>query len=102
MIGSLLSVIYLAFAVAVVALVGSRVGSVIAAVGIAVVVLLAMPIVGIVDAVGRWLPSHLVGAPVDLAAGGSASGYLGAAAVSIAATAALIAWTVRSAQRREL
>jgi len=89
--GLLLGLLYLAFALAVVAVAGSRVRSVVGAIGIALVVLLAMPIVGIAEAVGRWLPSHLVGAQVDLVAGGTFTDYLPALAVTLALTPALVA-----------
>jgi ABC-2 type transport system permease protein len=94
--------IYLGFAVALVAAVGTRVRSVVGTVGIAVVALLLLPVIGIADAVGRWLPSHLVGAQVDLLRDSPATDYLGAAAVTVAAAAVLLVLAVRTAASREL
>ncbi|MDX1691377.1 MAG: hypothetical protein R3290_10175, partial [Acidimicrobiia bacterium] len=83
--GLVYGVLYLAFAVAVVAAIGSRLRSVIGTVGLSVVVLLVTPIVGVVDAIGRWLPSHLVSAQVALAQDAAITDYLGAAAVTVLA-----------------
>ncbi|MCJ7725316.1 MAG: hypothetical protein MUP76_02860, partial [Acidimicrobiia bacterium] len=96
LVGVLFSILYLVFAVAVTAAVGSGSGSVLSTVLTTVVVLLVLPLAGIVDAVGRWLPSHLVGAQVGLVTDGSGSDYLGAAV----GTALVIAWLVRVARRR--
>jgi ABC-2 type transport system permease protein len=100
--GMLLGVVYLGFAVSVVAVAASAARSVVGAVGITLVGLLVMPILGIADAVGRWLPSHLVGAQVDLVSGGAFSDYLPALAVTLIATPALIALAVRVMATREL
>jgi len=102
LLGTLLGILYLAFAVAVVAALGSRLGGVLGTVAATLVVLLVLPIAGIADAVGRWLPSHLVGAQVDLVKGGSAGDYLGAAFVTILAIAVLLTAAVRWAESREL
>ena len=102
LLGALLGVLYLAFAVAVVAVAGSRAGGVLGAVMVSLVVLLAMPVLGIDDAVGRWLPSHLVGAQTALVAGGSAGDYLGSAVVTVVAITALVAAAVRLAGSREI
>lgn len=100
--GAVLSSLYLGFAVAVVAAFGARSRSVVGTVGLAVVVLLVMPLLGVVDAIGRWLPSHLVGAQVGLVTGESIVDHLPAAAVTIAASAGLIALAFRTAGSREL
>lgn len=100
--GAALGILYLCFAVAVVAAVGARMRSVLGTVGTTVVVLLAMPLLGLVDAVGRFLPSHLVGAQVGLITGEPFGDYLAAAAVTLAAGAALVALAIRATGRREL
>jgi ABC-2 type transport system permease protein len=100
--GSILGVLYLCFAVTVVAAIGARLRSVLGTVGTTVVVLLAMPLLGLVEAVGRFLPSHLVGAQVGLITGESLGDYLGAAAVTVAAGAVLVAVAIRATERREL
>ena len=102
LLGALLGLVYLAFAVAVAAAVGSRIDGVVGTVMATVLVLLVLPIAGIADAVGRWLPSHLVGAQVDLVKSGPASDYLSAALVTMAAIALLLVTAVRGAKAREL
>lgn len=97
-----LHLVYLAFVVAVVALVGSRSSSVLGTVGVSVVVLLVLPLVGVVDAIGRWLPSHLVGAQVDLLLDGSVGDYLPAVGVTLVAIVACVSLAVGWADTREL
>ncbi|HEX9122176.1 MAG TPA: hypothetical protein VF984_02285 [Actinomycetota bacterium] len=84
--------LYLAFAVAVVALSAGLARSVVGVVGLALAFLIALPILGQIGVVKPWLPSELVGAPVALVEGGSAASFLRAAGVSVAATAAAL-WT---------
>ena len=93
--------LYLAFAVAVVAVAGSRTGSVLATVLVSLVVLAMLPLLGIVEAVGRWLPSHLVGALTGLVSGDGAGDYLPAALVTPAVTAVLLWLAVRMSGARE-
>ena len=95
------AVVYLAFAVALVAAVGSRLRSVVGTVGISIVVLLVLPVIGIAESIGRWLPSHLVGAQIDLVRDASIADYAGAALVTVAATAALLTLAVRGTAARE-
>lgn len=102
LLGLLLQLLYLGFALAVVAAVGSRSSSVLGTVGIAVIALLLLPLVGVVDAIGRWLPSHLVGAQVALLGDSGLGDYLAAALVSIVATAGLVLIALRGIGRREL
>ena len=64
--------------------------------------LLVLPIIGIADTVGRWLPSHLVGAQVDLVREGAAGDYAGAVVVSLVATGALVWSAARGIATREL
>ena len=100
--GAVLAVLYLCFAVALVAAIGARLRSVLGTVGTTVVVLLAMPLLGLVEAVGRFLPSHLVGAQVGLVTGESLGDYLPAVAITLAVGAALVASAIRATGRREL
>jgi ABC-2 type transport system permease protein len=94
---------YLAFAVAVVAAVAQRTDSLPAAVAGSVAALIALPLLGLIPSVAPWLPSHLVGALDALVAGKAAGAdYLGAAAVCVGATAALLAVAARTAASREL
>jgi len=67
--GMLCGVAYLTFAVAVTALAASVGRGTLATAGIAFGVLLALPILGTIHAIGNWLPSALVNAPVDLVDG---------------------------------
>ena len=102
LLGALLGILYLAFAVAVAAAFGSRLGSVVGTAAATLLVLLMLPIAGIADAVGRWLPSHLVGAQVDLVKGGSATDYVGTTIVTIVTIAILLTVAVQWAESREL
>lgn len=102
LLGTLLGILYLAFAVAVAAALGSRLSGVLGTVLATLLVLLVLPIIGIADAVGRWLPSHLVGAQVDLIKDGAAGDYLAATLVTLGATALLLAAAIRGAKSREL
>jgi ABC-2 type transport system permease protein len=96
------AIVYLVFALAVVAAAGARLRSVLGTVGVSVVVLLVMPILGVVDAIGRWLPSHLIGAQVGLLTDTSFGDYLPAAAVALVAAGLLVWSAVRRAETSEL
>ncbi|MGB9374882.1 MAG: hypothetical protein WCA82_12065 [Jiangellales bacterium] len=96
-------VVYLAFAVAVVALVAGFVRASVGVTAVSVGLLLAMALLGLIPQISEWLPSHLVGAPSALAAEAAvASDYLPAVAVSVAATATALVGATALAKRREL
>ncbi len=101
-VGTALGSLYLAFAVAVVALVAARAKSVLVTVVVVVGILLALPIVGVAPAIGEWLPSYLVGAVDGMVRGNGFSEYLRATVVTVALTAASLGLAVRLAERREL
>jgi ABC-2 type transport system permease protein len=95
--------LFLLFVVALVAAVAGRASTVLGTVMVSIVVLLVMPILGVAEAIGRWLPTHLAGALGALPSGAvEASDYLGAAAVTVVVTVALMWAAVQLAQRREL
>lgn len=94
--------LYLALVVAVVAAAGSRSKNVLGAVLITVVVLLAMPIIGIIEAIGRWLPSHLVGALSGIPGGAAVSEYFPAAGISLILIGLSLWLAVRWSEAREL
>jgi ABC-2 type transport system permease protein len=94
--------LYLTLVVAIVAAAGSRAKNVLGAVLVTIVVLLAMPVVGIIESVGRWLPSHLVGALADLPAGAEVSDYLPATLVTVGMIGVALWLAVRWAEAREL
>jgi ABC-2 type transport system permease protein len=102
LLGTLFGVLYLAFAIAVVAAFGSRVKGVVGTVAATLLTLLALPLIGVIDSIGRWLPSHLLGAQVDLVGSGSAGGYVQAVTVTAISTLLLVALAIRSAKRLEL
>jgi ABC-2 type transport system permease protein len=96
-------VVYLGFAVAVVALVAGFVRSSVGVTAVSVGLLLGMALLGLVPQIGEWLPSHLVVAPSALAAeSAEASDYLRAVGVSVAAAAAALVGATALAKRREL
>ena len=94
--------LYLALVVAVVAAAAGRARSVLGAVMITVIVLLVMPIIGVIEAIGEWLPSHLVGALAELSAGAAIGEYTGAATVTILAIGLAVWMAVRWSAAREL
>ena len=100
--GTALAVVFLAFVVALVAAVAGRARTVLSTVLISIVVLLIMPIIGLAEAVGRWLPTHLSTALIDLSGGGSMTDYWPALAVTVLLIAGLLWLAVTLATRREL
>lgn len=102
-VGWALWVVYLAFAVAVVALCAGIVRSKVAVTAVSVGLLLAIALVGVIPQVSDWLPSHLVGAPAALAASDAVAGdFLGATVVTLIAAALALLGAVRLVSRREL
>jgi ABC-2 type transport system permease protein len=103
LLGTLLTLVYMAFVVALVAALGSRLASVLGTVATTVVLLLVLPIFGLVDAIGRWLPSHLLGAMDALLRGTEPwTDYLPATVVALVLAAALVWLAIRWAAQREL
>jgi ABC-2 type transport system permease protein len=101
--GILCGAVYLAFAVAVTALATSLTRNTLASAGMTLAILLALPLLADVHAISRWVPSALVGAPADLAAGAyQLSHYLPALAVAVVAGAAALALGSRQLQSREI
>jgi ABC-2 type transport system permease protein len=100
--GIAFGIVYLTFAVAVTSAAGAMLGSVLATTGASVLVLIVMPLVALVEPIGSFLPSHLVGAIVDLARQGAPTEYLPAATISLAASALLMVLAVRRAGSRQL
>lgn len=94
--------LYLALVVALVAAAGSRSKNVLGTVLATFVVLLIMPIIGIVEAIGRWLPSHLVGALSGIPGGVEINEYLPAAGVTLILIGAFLWLAVRWSEAREL
>jgi ABC-2 type transport system permease protein len=100
--GMALALLYLAFAVAVVALAAAIGRSQLPTVLITLAFLIALPILGLVKDLGRWLPSSLIGALDGLLTGVPLSHYLPAVALTAAAIPALLWGAVRLAAGREL
>lgn len=101
-VGTLYGVVYLAFAVAVVAAMATWARSVITTVFAALAILLVLPAIGVVDAIGVWLPSALLGAVAPMVEGEAAGEYLRALLVSVVAIVGLLALALRRADAREL
>jgi ABC-2 type transport system permease protein len=102
LVGTLYGMLFLGFAVAVVAALAGFTRSQATTVFAALAVLLAFPLVGIVDAVGSWLPSELLGAAAAMVEGEPASAFVRAVAVTVLATAGLLVLAVRRFAAREL
>lgn len=103
LVGWALWVLYLAFAVAVVALAAGLVRSTVAVTAVSVGLLLGIALIGLVPPLEPWLPSTLVGSPSALAAGVAVpSDYGRAALVAVVATAGALAAAMALVRRREL
>ncbi|MGZ8605860.1 MAG: hypothetical protein ACXWXQ_02300 [Actinomycetota bacterium] len=102
LVGGAFGMLYLAFAIALVAAASGLARSVIGVGGIALVVLIALPILGEVRILEPWMPSALVGSPTAIAEGGSAADFLRAAVVTIGATGALLWASAWLLARREV
>lgn len=102
LVGVVLGCAYLAFLGALAALFASRLRSVVAATAATLGSALVIALVGNVGDVGRWLPSALVGALADLAAGGDPASYLRALAVTVVLTGLALTGAVRLAGTREI
>jgi ABC-2 type transport system permease protein len=102
LLGLALAAVYLAFAVALVALFASRIGGVLGTVAATLLTLLTLPIIGLVGTAGRWLPSHLLGAQVDLLSGTGVAEYMPSLLITIALIPVLILLAIRWTGRQEL
>jgi ABC-2 type transport system permease protein len=94
--------LFLAFAVAVAALVATLVRGVLATAGVTLVTLLAMAILGGLSPLGRWLPTHLAGAMSQLVRAAEIADYLPAVATTLGLTLGAVAGAITLARRREL
>ncbi|MEV0900641.1 hypothetical protein [Actinoplanes sp. NPDC049802] len=102
LVGTAYGAVFLAFAVALVALVAALVRGVPAAAGVTLVLLLFTGVLGSVARVDTWLPTGLLGALGDLTAGGSAGDYLPGLAVTLLLTVLALAAAVTLGDRREI
>ena len=104
LLGTLFGALFLAFAVAVVALSAALAKGTLATAGIGLGLLLTMAIVAGLGgtATGRWMPTTLSGAAADLLLTGRPGDYLPAVAVTLVATAACLAGAAALTGRREL
>lgn len=101
--GIALGALFLAFAVAVVALAASLVRATVAAAGLALGALLAMGILGGLGGdLGQWLPTTLLSAMTGLVRDAQPADYLPASIVTVAATAAALVAATALGSRREL
>ena len=95
-------VLFLAFAVAVVAFVAALVRGVLATAGVTLVALLGLAIVGNVTGTGRWLPTSLLSALAGLVDGTRAADYLPAAVVTVVAGAVALLAAIGLTARCEI
>lgn len=102
LLGTVLGALYLAFAVAVVAVVAGYARSQATTVFGALGILLVFPILGALDPLHPWLPSSLLTAVAALVDGAPAADFARAAAVTAVATGVLVAGGARRLERREL
>ena len=102
LLGAFLGCTYLAFALAVVAVAASVTRNVLTTVAVTVVILLLLPVVAVVEVVAPFLPSMLVGALPDLAAGGDGGAYVRSALATLVVTAGTLALAADRTARREV
>lgn len=102
LLGTALGMLYLAFAVAVVAAVAGVLRSVPAIALASLGLLILLPILGLAPAVEVWLPSQLFASIAGLVDGAPASDYLRSAGVTLVATPLLVAFAMGRYDRREL
>ncbi len=102
LLGTAYGILYLAFAVAVVALVGALARGMLPTVFAALGILIVLPIIGVLPPVEPWLPSHLVSAVIDMVDGAPASDYLRAAGVTLMLIPALLVVAGERLRAREL
>jgi ABC-2 type transport system permease protein len=100
--GTLLTCLYLAFAVAVVALSAAVLRGVLGVIALSAAVLLSFPLLGLVPELRPWLPGQLLAALTGLAGGAGAVAYLRAAVVTAVATAAMLPTAAVLLDRREV
>jgi ABC-2 type transport system permease protein len=100
--GLALSVLYLAFIAAVAAALGARLTSVLTTVAATVAVAVVLGIAGAFGAVGRWLPSHLLGALTSLPLGGDPTDHIPSVVVTALATSGLLVLASRLGDAREI
>ncbi len=101
-VGTLSGILYLAFAVAVLAAVSGFTRSQPTTVFAALAVLLVLPLIGLVPAIKPWLPSELISAVAAMVAGAPAGDFVRAVATTVVATAGLLALATHRFGRREL
>ncbi len=100
--GLVCQIVYLLFAVAVVAAAAALARTGLAAVGIALgVLLLALPLAATLGAAGDWLPSVLMSAPVDLLGTATLADHAPALLVTAGATPLVLVLAERRLRRRE-
>jgi ABC-2 type transport system permease protein len=101
-IGTLYGALYLAFAIAVVAVVASLVRSQVGVVFGALGALIVLPMLAMVEAIRPWVPSELLTAVIAVVEGEDPTAYLRATAVGVVATVGLLLLAMRRLERREL
>jgi ABC-2 type transport system permease protein len=100
--GIALGALFLAFAVALTALVASVVRGVAATAGVTLAGLLGLAVLGGLTPLGRWLPTRLANALEELVRGASVADFAPAAVICLVATVAAVAGAVLVSARREL
>lgn len=102
LVGTLHGVLYLAFAIAVLAAAAGFTQGQASAVFAAIALLVLLPLVGLLPPVKPWLPSELLASVAALVDGRSAGDYTRSVVVTLASTAGLLALASARLERREL
>lgn len=102
LVGTVYGVLYLAFAVAVLAAVSGFTRSQPTTVFAALAILLALPLVGLLPALEPWLPSELLSAVAAMVDGARAGDFARSVGTAVVATAGLLCLSTHRFARREL
>jgi ABC-2 type transport system permease protein len=100
--GTALGVLFLAFAVAVVAVAAAMFRGVLATAGATLVLLLSLAILGSIGALREWLPTTLASAAAGLTTGEDPADYLRSTIVTVLATVVALYGSTLLGRRREL
>lgn len=102
LVGIVLSALYVVFVVAVTAASAALTRSTLSTVLVAVGLLLALPVLALLRPIEPWVPSELLGAPVEILAGRPITELLRATLTTVVVVPALLLWSSRRIGQREV
>lgn len=100
--GGILELLYLAFALSLVALLAAWNRHIVPTIGFSFAILLVLPLLSVFPSVSRWLPSALITSLSTIVAGGSLSVYVPSAGITMGASIFLLFLSILYFERRAL